>query len=157
MSRDIRELGGGGRLLRVHSVTGSQKSLLVARLRFVAYQARITQVLGSLVGPLGFEPRTDGLKVSGSSLKTAGKQQGKRRSQATFRLKAYTCANIAAVRALAATICAGAINPNSGIFLRQGHDTIVLPLTGISPSPTILFARRAVDGLRTKRRHPKLL
>ena len=25
----------------------------------------------SLVGPLGFEPRTDGLKVSGSSLKTA--------------------------------------------------------------------------------------
>ena len=30
-----------------------------------------------MVGPLGFEPRTDGLKVSGSSLKTAPKQHGK--------------------------------------------------------------------------------
>ena len=28
---------------------------------------------GLVVGPLGFEPRTDGLKVSGSSFKTAGK------------------------------------------------------------------------------------
>ncbi len=30
---------------------------------------------GLVVGPLGFEPRTDGLKVSGSSFKTAGKTQ----------------------------------------------------------------------------------
>ena len=30
-----------------------------------------------VVGPLGFEPRTDGLKVSGSSLKTASKQPQK--------------------------------------------------------------------------------
>ena len=29
------------------------------------------------MGPLGFEPRTDGLKVSGSSRKTAPKQHGK--------------------------------------------------------------------------------
>ena len=29
------------------------------------------------MGPLGFEPRTDGLKVSGSSLKTAPKQPQK--------------------------------------------------------------------------------
>ena len=28
-----------------------------------------------VVGPLGFEPRTDGLKVSGSSFKTAGKRR----------------------------------------------------------------------------------
>ena len=55
-----------------------------------------------VVGPLGFEPRTDGLKVSGSSFKTAGKQQGKRRSQATFQPKEHTCANVAAVRALTA-------------------------------------------------------
>ena len=48
----------------------------------------------SLVGPLGFEPRTDGLKVSGSSLKTAPKQQGNSskqqesgRSQATFQIQ----------------------------------------------------------------------
>ena len=55
----------------------------------------------SLVGPLGFEPRTDGLKVSGSSLKTApkqpqktgklqgnsSKQQESGRSQATFQIQ----------------------------------------------------------------------
>ena len=40
-----------------------------------------------LVGPLGFEPRTDRLKVSGSSFKTAGKLQGNFRSQATFPAK----------------------------------------------------------------------
>ena len=61
---------------------GQPKSLLLVRLRFVAYWARITQVLDSLVGPLGFEPRTDGLKVSGSSLKTAPKQHGKRTKNA---------------------------------------------------------------------------
>ena len=49
--------------------------------------------LEGLVGPLGFEPRTDGLKVSGSSFKTAGKLQGKRRHQAIFQPKEYTCAN----------------------------------------------------------------
>ena len=52
-------------------------------------------------GPLGFEPRTDGLKVSGSSLKTApkqpqktgklqgnsSKQQESGRSQATFQIQ----------------------------------------------------------------------
>ena len=32
---------------------------------------------GLVVGPLGFEPRTDGLKVSGSSLKTAPKMHEK--------------------------------------------------------------------------------
>ena len=37
---------------------------------------------GLVVGPLGFEPRTDGLKVSGSSLKTAPKQQGNCRETA---------------------------------------------------------------------------
>ena len=51
-------------------------------MRLVADRARITEVLDSLVGPLGFEPRTDGLKVSGSSSKrrqraskTVGKTQ----------------------------------------------------------------------------------
>ena len=47
-----------------------------------------------VVGPQGFEPWTDGLKVSGSSFKTAGKLQGKRRSQATYRPKPYACANV---------------------------------------------------------------
>ena len=58
----------------------------------------------SLVGPLGFEPRTDGLKVSGSSLKTARKTHQKRtklqvsgqkstkqrRFQATFQIQTMT-------------------------------------------------------------------
>ena len=34
--------------------------------------------VGLVVGPLGFEPRTDGLKVSGSSFKTARKMHEKR-------------------------------------------------------------------------------
>ena len=34
--------------------------------------------LEGLVGPLGFEPRTDGLKVSGSRLKRAGAKHQKR-------------------------------------------------------------------------------
>ena len=84
----------------------------------------------SMVGPLGFEPRTDGLKVSGSSFKTAGnagKQQEnagktqisgrqtghfrykmatmatpKKGGNSDLRPRAHTCANIATVRALAA-------------------------------------------------------
>ena len=57
-----------------------------------------------MVGPLGFEPRTDGLKVSGSSLKTARKTHQKRtnlqvsgqkstkqrRFQATFQIQSMT-------------------------------------------------------------------
>ena len=56
-----------------------------------------------LVGPLGFEPRTDRLKVTSSSFKTSGKLQGNFRSQATSRPKAHTRAKVAIVRALAAT------------------------------------------------------
>ena len=37
-----------------------------------------------LVGPQGFEPWTDGLKVSGSSLKTARKMHQKRTKQRRF-------------------------------------------------------------------------
>ena len=77
------------------------------------------------MGPLGFEPRTDGLKVSGSSFKTAGKQQGKRRSQATSQPKEHTCANIATVRALTATICAGAVNPNASILASKRAPCLV--------------------------------
>ena len=40
-------------------------------------QASNTPKEESVVGPLGFEPRTDGLKVSGSSFKTAPKQPQK--------------------------------------------------------------------------------
>ena len=77
------------------------------------------------MGPLGFEPRTDGLKVSGSSTKGApkGHQKGAKNSRENAGLrppsrpKAYTCASLAAVRALAATICAGAVNPNASILL----------------------------------------
>ena len=59
---------------------------------------------GLVVGPLGFEPRTDGLKVSGSSFKTARKMHEKRtklqvsgqkstkqrRSQPTFQIQSMT-------------------------------------------------------------------
>ena len=93
------------------------------------------------MGPLGFEPRTDGLKVSGSSLKTAAKRTETARKHADLtppsryewlqklqlksvensglRPKEHTCANVATVRALTATICAGAVNPNASLLLHE--------------------------------------
>ena len=50
-------------------------------------QASNTPKEESVVGPLGFEPRTDGLKVSGSSLKTAGAKHLKNARNCRFQLK----------------------------------------------------------------------
>ena len=73
-------------------------------------------------------------ETAGKQLKTAGKRQVsghlpdtkwqqwqhlKKEGNAGLRPKEHTCANIATVRALTATICAGAVNPNASTLLHE--------------------------------------
>ena len=70
----------------------------------------------------GFRPKEhETTQVSGHLPDTKWRQWRhlKKGGNAGLRPKEHTCANIATVRALTATICAGAVNPNASILLRQ--------------------------------------